>query len=106
MEKINDYKYKLNDRVITITPINSIIDKYNDNSIIDISKFYLDDEFIAKIYIDVKYKETVLDCEKHWSQFDYIEKLIKWLYNNNPDIYNHYANFSSCTYLKIEGYID
>ena len=107
MEKINDFKYKYDDHIIEIIPINIIINyESNNEQILNISEFYLDNEFIAKIYIDFTYKETILDCEKHWTKFDYIEKFIVWLSVNNPDIFNQYANYTDCTYLKIDGYID
>ena len=106
--KIDDYKYKFDDHIIEIIPINSVKDtiiRENDSKI-DISEFYLDNELICNSYIDCKYNHVVLDCEKDCSKFDYIEKLIKWLICNDPDVYDHYGYYYTCTYLKIAGYIN
>jgi hypothetical protein len=104
--KIDDFKYKFDDYIIKIIPINSIKNTINRDysDKIDISEFYLDNEFICNIYIDCNKNQVILDCEKDYIKFDYIEKLIKWLINNNPDIYDNYAYYYTCTYYKIKGY--
>ena len=70
--KIDDFKYKFDDYIIKIIPINSIKNTINtDNSDkIDISEFYLDNEFICVIYIDCNKNQVILDCEKDYIKFD------------------------------------
>ena len=106
---IKDFEYEFNGHIIKIIPINSFNPfqtRKIENQILNISEFYLDGEYIAKIYFDYNIKETVLDCNKDCSKFDYIEKIIKWLKDNDSNIYDQYASYSYCDYLKIDGYVD